>query len=222
MQDQQTGAFVHVLEYPSLELKEERRTIYYDGEAVFGLLRLYDLSRDPRLLSSVQRAMDHFIAAEHWKAHDHWLGYAITEFTQYVVCERYFLFGIRNVREHLDFVLTRLTAYPTLLELMMAAQNMIERMQQKRELRELLHRELDLPKFEDALRYRAHYLLNGYFFPELAMFFKAPEKMLGSFFIRHYGFRVRIDDVQHYLSAYAAYWRLLSTQSSCGTPSDHH
>lgn len=216
MQDPKTGGFVHVLEYPSLALKEKTRTIYYDGEAAFGLLRLYDLTRDRRWLNAVQQAIDHFIAAEHCKAHDHWLGYCIAEFTRHVPEEKYFRFGIRNVREHLDFVLTRITTYPTLLELMMAAESMFETMRTREDLRGLLERELDTEKFRRALHYRAHYLLNGYFFPELAMFFKAPNKIVGSFFIRHYGFRVRIDDVQHYLSGYVAYWRHLQATERQG------
>ncbi|MBT9554245.1 MAG: Mur ligase [Hydrogenophaga sp.] len=219
MQDATTGAFVHVLTFPSLALKEAHRTVYYDGEAAFGLLKAHELTGDHRYLAAVGRAAEHFIQAQHWRSHDHWLAYALNELTRHAPQERYFRLGLKNVSRHLGFIRQRITAYPTLLELMMAARAMLDRMDSLGLEPLALDPGFDRQAFDLALHHRARHLFSGYCFPELAMFFRRPARICNTFFIRHYSFRVRIDDVQHCISGLVAYHQRFLSGAQAPSPS---
>ncbi len=210
MRDPENGHFVHVLDSETLAVKEPFRIIYYDGEAVFSLLRFYGQSEDPRWLTIAREAFEGFLGSEkHQTANDHWLSYAANEIFTHMPDERYLEFGVNNCMPHLDFILSRETSFPTLLELLMAAQKLFAKAGAAGA--SCLPGPAGMEKFRRAVHYRAHYLLNGYFWPETAMFFKNPDRVAETFFIRHQAFRTRIDDAQHYLSGLAAYGSLLES-----------
>src|SRR5699024_4667816 len=50
-----SGGFMHVLSYPSFEIKALHRIIYYEGEAVFALLRLYALDQQEVWLDEAKK-----------------------------------------------------------------------------------------------------------------------------------------------------------------------
>ncbi|EKY4027277.1 poly(glycerol-phosphate) alpha-glucosyltransferase [Listeria innocua] len=206
LQDE-NGKFTHVLEYPSLEVKDIFRIIYYDGEAVFGLLRLYEIDRDSKWLDAAAKSFNHFIQDKYWQNHDHWLSYCANEITKYIKDETYYEFGLQNAFDNLPFIYERETTFPTFLELTVATKEMTLRMEA--EGHQALLTSYSLENLEKTITKRALYQLNGYFYPELAMYYKNPARIEGSFFIRHQSFRVRIDDVEHNISGYVRYYQLL-------------
>lgn len=202
------GSFIHVLDYPSLEVKDPFRIIYYEGEAVLGLLRLYEVDRTEDFLRGAEKAFDHFIAKNFWQNHDHWLSYAANEITKYFPDEKYLSFGMKNAFDALDFIFNRETTFPTFLELTTAAYELYEK---DIPLPAGFTEEFSRDRLVETIKKRANYQLNGLFYPEVAIYFKNPERITNSFFIRHHSFRVRIDDVEHNISGYTKFYHLLKT-----------
>ncbi len=204
--DHETGEFFHVLNIPDLSEKEKVRTVYYDGEAVFALARLYSLTKDDRWLEAAKIAVDRFIRENYTKHRDHWVAYALNELTKYVPEERYLNFALKNAQVNLDRIYKQPTTYHTYLELLCVTFELYDRIVTNDYQCSYLS-EFDVDYFIRTLFHRADYMLNGYCYPEYVMYLKYPEQILGAFFVRHDGYRIRIDDIQHFCGAYYSLYR---------------
>lgn len=199
--DERDGSFFHVLRYPTLAPRDKFRTVYYDGETLFALCKLYGLTHKRRFLDAARSAAERFIEKDYTRYTDHWVAYAFNELTKYLPEEKYFNFAMRNVGENLQKISEQTTTYHTYLEMLcISFETYLRITEEKHECSYL--GELDVDLFIKTIFSRADRMLNGYGYPEYVMYFKYPRCALGSFFVRHDDFRIRIDDVQHFCSAY--------------------
>lgn len=200
--DQASGEYYHVLNGDFTQ-KEAFRTVYYDGEATFALCRLYGLTKNHIWLDAAQSAVDHFIQADYTQYKDHWVAYSMNEITKYIPDNMdYYAFALENAQVNLEEIRDRDTTYHTYLELLMATFEVYDRMVENGGLAA----GFDLQAFLSTIYIRADRQLNGYFYPEYAMYMDNPERILDTFMVRHDGYRVRIDDVQHNIGGYYLYY----------------
>ena len=96
--------------------------------------------------------------------------------------------------------------------MLMATYHLVEKAK-KTGYADLVETYLDEEKFIKTIHIRADYERTGYFYPEIAMYFKNPARIVNSFFIKHHGYRVRIDDIEHYLSGYVQYQKVFKDSS---------
>ncbi len=204
--DERDGSFFHVLKYPTLAPRDKFRTVYYDGESVFALCRLYGLTKDKRFLDTARAAVDHFIKDGYTQYADHWVAYSLNELTKYDTSEKYLNFAMKNVRVNLEKIYKQPTTYHTYLELLCVSFETYLRIKEQNLTCAYLEK-LDVKRFVETIFHRADYMLNGYGYPEYVMYFARPSEQLGSFFVRHDSYRTRIDDVQHFCSAYYSLYR---------------
>ena len=203
---------IHVLN-DSLDVLDKFRVIYYDGEALFSLLRAYELMQDAEIFRISQRLMTIFVNNNYEQYSDHWLSYAVNEFLRYDQKNEYYVFGLKNALNQMDSIESRVHAAPTKLELLVAAAKMIVKLEKYDCREEVISNEEFLvakQRIFEVMDHRAyHELVTGVMFPELAMYFKAPDKIEYGFYIRNDRFRMRIDDAEHFLSGFVNYQTLM-------------
>ena len=204
LQNAETGKYSHVLNFPEYTVKEEFRTVYYDGEATFALARAYTYTNDERYLEGARAAVENFIAEDYIKHRDHWVAYSMLEVTKHIKDVRYYEFALQNMEKNLKGIYHRETSFHTYLEMLMTGwqtyQNAI-----KEGVESDYIKNYDPTYFAQTIYHRARHMLNGYFYPEYAMYMKFPQMVVESFMVRHHSYRVRTDDIQHFIGGYYFY-----------------
>ena len=204
LQDKETGVYWHVLNYPDHTRKDEFRTIYYDGEATFALARAYTYTKEKRYLDGATLAVENFIKKDYTQYRDHWVAYSVNEVIKYIPEVRYFEFAMQNVENNTKRILNQPRATPTNLELLMAAWLTYKQYKESNLKIEYIDN-FDIPGFAETIYKRAVHGLNSFCFPEFAMYFQNPNEVIDSFIIRDDSFRIRIDDIQHFIGGYYIY-----------------
>ncbi|MCH5323810.1 MAG: glycosyl hydrolase family 88 [Eubacterium sp.] len=198
---EEDGSYFHVLSFPDYARKDRDRIVYYDGEATFALARAYGIIGDEKYLDGARKALDYFIANGYTRYADHWIAYSINEVTLHDPQERYLNFGLKNANDNLNRIFNQDTTFHTFLELLMATFELYSRIKEQKLSPSYLSK-FNFDYFMRTIFRRIHYMLNGFLYPEIAMYMKYPLGTVNTFCVRHDSYRVRIDDVQHYIGGY--------------------
>ena len=201
-----SGAFTHALKKSDYTVYKDYIVIFYDGEAMYGLCRAYSVLGTKKFLHAAEKAADYFIGAHYEKENSHWISYGFNELTKYSPKKKYFNFGLLNVHGFTKKAYKSATGSPTRGETLGAAFELYDRLIQSGKSCEMLD-EFDEDMLFKAFEQRIFYGLNYLMFPESAMYFSDPQTVLNSFAIRESLFRIRIDDIQHFMGGYYLYWK---------------
>lgn len=202
------GSYKHTLYKKNYKIAEKYVIEYYDGEAAYGMLKAYGVLGKKEYLDSTSKAADYFIKKNYTELHSHWMSYVYNEITKYLPYERYFEFGLKNVNE--DDYSTNMygikSGYNSASETLNASFELYDRLIKGGYECKYLEK-FDADMLIKAVVQRAKYGLNYFMFPEYAMYFKDPTIVLNSFAVREDNFRIRIDDIQHFMDGYYLYWK---------------
>lgn len=206
----ENGSYIHTIRKSDYSVYKDYITVFYDGEATFGLLKAYGLLKDKRYLSAAEKACDYFIANNYEELHSHWIAYSFNEVTKYSPKEEYFNFGLLNVHGYTDKISRTVTAAHTTCETMGASFELYDRLLKSGIQCDMLE-EFDGELLLKAYNFRVNYGMNYFVQPEQAMFFANPRLVLNSFVVREDNFRIRIDDIQHFMGGYYLYYKNYDT-----------
>lgn len=194
---------------------------YYPGEAIFALTRIYQIDPNKKWLDVAEKAADYLINVRDKNIpgnkliHDHWLLYGLSELFGYRENKIY----IEHTQKIVSAILStqqlaspfkdwiggfynppRSTPTAVRAEGLCAAYQLLADQGYKDEAAKILN----------AIKLCINFQLQTQFRPENAMYLKKPERVIGGFSKSLSHFEIRIDYVQHNISALLGLLRICS------------
>ena len=198
------GSYNHVLN-TDFSLKEEYRTVYYDGEATFALLKFYGISNDRQYYRAAKKAIDMFLEENYEKYRDHWISYSLNEFLKYNQNEKYIAFALRNYTYNVSRLDDNTTFGPVRVELLLTTYKSYHDIKEINPESESI-KKFDLDQLEESIEINLEVLFSYFIDKETAIYFKDETKALYGFHDIDSNFRMRIDDIQHSLLGIMMYY----------------
>lgn len=197
-----TGTFTHVLDAADLSRKEEFRSAEWDGMGVTALCRLYGLTEDPLWLWAAEQVLDRMVRDDSGQYGGVWTAYALREATKYAQDRTdYFVFALKNAQGSLSAIYGAQETAPAGLEMLAASYETYRRMLDAGYSADGFAPDLLL----EVINARAGRQLDGYLFPEYAMYFAEPQKVLGAFVVREDGLSISAENLCRNVGGYSLY-----------------
>ena len=227
-QDQQGQFTCHKLNYYS-GTPSRMVSGYYPGEAILGLMRLYQLDGQSRWLDGAERAAKWLIEVRDQNKtldeleHDHWLLYGLNELQNHAPSPQ-FIAHAKRLAQAICSTQHRTETYPdwvggwyrpprttptaTRCEGLAAAYQLLETHHHDNAL---------LQQIAGAINHALQYILENQYSPANSLLLPNPRIAQGGFRGAHEQAEVRIDFVQHSLSALLLYLRHKEAQKKPST-----
>jgi len=216
-----TGRFVNQkMTYPE-KIIEDMESVYYPGEAILALNRLYALDKNAEWLNAAEKAAKYLIQirdgdkTDEELPHDHWLLYALNELYRERKNKIYLNHSIRISNtiinsQNLDpeypdwygsyYNPPRSTPTAIRSEGLIAAYSLVKDFVNNKSADEILA----------AVKRGIGFQLQTQFMPETCIYLQRPDLAAGGFCKSLTDFEIRIDYVQHNISSILGYLKIIS------------
>ena len=192
---QEDGHLVHIVDQES-NIVKDYSTYYYDGEAIFALLKGYELFKDEKYLNSAKKIIDYVIDKYGVLEYNHWTGYDISLLTKYFNEDKYYNFINQTLNKNYNNDKEYKNPDYSINEFYSNLDNILENLETNKESNSML-KNFDKESYNEFMDNKMIKILNIINYPEYAMYTENPDKRLYSVFMRRSNYKVRVDEIQH-------------------------